>query len=384
MPCNILLGKNIKKGLDLRLRMKRKVQALMVFLLTSALLLSVHVYAEDIENLEAKTSNLQNQLNSINQDLLKIADEIASTEATIEETNNDMLRIQDSLAISRENEMRQYEDMKTRIRYMYENGSNTLLELLFSAENMTDFLNRADFIQNISSYDREKLENLQSIQKGIEIQEADLLAKQNSLKSLQEQLVKQQEELKQKAQETSTDLEAFKAQLQALREEQARAAAEAARRAEEERKRQVEIQMAQTNTTVSDGASTSTGSTNPADTTLPSDPDSVETNSGADSSIGETTSYPTYNTGALTPSKGVVYYNGHRETYYSQKVLPGGGLSIPGRHVAEDGTIRDSDGYICVASSDLAWGTVVETSLGAAKVYDSGCASGTIDIYTDW
>lgn len=368
----------------MRLRMKRKAQALMVFLLTSALLLSVHAYAEDIENLEAKTSNLQNQLNSINQDLLKIADEITSTETAIEETNNDMLRIQDSLAISRENEMRQYEDMKTRIRYMYENGSNTLLELLFSAENMTDFLNRADFIQNISSYDREKLENLQNIQKGIEIQEADLLAKQNSLKSLQEQLVKQQEELKQKAQETSTDLEAFKAQLQALREEQARAAAEAARRAEEERKRQAEVQMAQSNTTATDSASASAGSTNPADDTPSSDPNSVETNSSADSSIGQTTNYPTYNTGALTPSKGVVYYNGHRETYYSQKVLPGGGLSIPGRHVAEDGTIRDSDGYICVASSDLAWGTVVETSLGTAKVYDSGCASGTIDIYTDW
>lgn len=86
----------------------------------------------------------------------------------------------------------------------------------------------------------------------------------------------------------------------------------------------------------------------------------------------------------LTPSKGVVYYNGHRETYYSQNVLPGYGLDIPGRHVAEDGTVRDSENYICVASSDLAKGTVVETSLGTGKVYDSGCASGTVDIYTNW
>lgn len=86
----------------------------------------------------------------------------------------------------------------------------------------------------------------------------------------------------------------------------------------------------------------------------------------------------------LTKQKGVVYYNGHRETYYSQKVLPGGGLDIPGRHVAEDGTVRDADGYICVASSDYSKGTVVETSLGTAKVYDSGCASGTVDIYTNW
>ena len=88
--------------------------------------------------------------------------------------------------------------------------------------------------------------------------------------------------------------------------------------------------------------------------------------------------------GILTKSKGVNYYNGHRETWYSQKVLPGGGLKISGRHVAEDGTIRDENNYICVASSDYPKGTVVETSLGTGKVYDCGCASGTIDIYTNW
>ena len=88
----------------------------------------------------------------------------------------------------------------------------------------------------------------------------------------------------------------------------------------------------------------------------------------------------------LTAFKGVVYYNGHRETYYSQKVLPGNGLNIPGRHVADDGTIRDGDGYICVAAntSYMKKGTVLMTSLGPAKVYDCGCAYGTIDIYVNW
>ena len=66
------------------MRMKRKVQALTAFLLTSAmLLLSITAYAEDIESLESKTSDLQNQLNDINQDLLSISDEIASTETEI-------------------------------------------------------------------------------------------------------------------------------------------------------------------------------------------------------------------------------------------------------------------------------------------------------------
>ena len=87
----------------------------------------------------------------------------------------------------------------------------------------------------------------------------------------------------------------------------------------------------------------------------------------------------------LTKSGGVYYYNGRKETWYSQRVLPGGGLDIPGRHVnAEDGTVRDEDGYICVAASDLPKGTIVETSLGTGKVYDTGCAPGTTDIYVDW
>lgn len=98
-----------------------------------------------------------------------------------------------------------------------------------------------------------------------------------------------------------------------------------------------------------------------------------------------TASYET-NTSKLTKSRGALYYNNHKETYYSQRVLPGTSLNIPGRHVADDGTIRDGDGYICVAanSSYLPKGTVVKTSVGPAKVYDYCPTVGTVDIYTNW
>lgn len=90
--------------------------------------------------------------------------------------------------------------------------------------------------------------------------------------------------------------------------------------------------------------------------------------------------------GHLTKSGGVYYYNGRKETWYSTREAAGKNTarSIPGKHADEDGLIRDEDGYICVASSDLAFYTVVETSLGMAKVYDCGCSHGTIDIYTNW
>ena len=114
------------------------------------------------------------------------------------------------------------------------------------------------------------------------------------------------------------------------------------------------------------------------------EPSKVTSRSGDSVRKNTTTTKGKVSSNPLTKSKGVVYFNGHKETWYSQKVLPGGGLKIPGRHVDSRGLVCDRDGYICVASSDYKKGTIVETSLGTGKVYDSGCASGTIDIYCNW
>ena len=82
---------------------------------------------------------------------------------------------------------------------------------------------------------------------------------------------------------------------------------------------------------------------------------------------------------------GVLRYNGYRWTWYSERVLPGGGLRIPSRHADENGYICDKDNYICLASSTLKKHTVVNTPFGKqGKVYDSGCAAGTLDVYVDW
>ena len=84
-------------------------------------------------------------------------------------------------------------------------------------------------------------------------------------------------------------------------------------------------------------------------------------------------------------SMGLIYWNGWRWTWYSQNVLAGGGLDISGRHVDENGYVCDGEGYICLASSTLSKGTIVETPFGkCGKVYDSGCASDTLDVYTNF
>ena len=213
----------------MKLQQKQILRPVLTLVLAFSLLVcAVPAYADDISSLEDKTEDLQIQLADINQELLSISNEIADTESQINSTNEELLRLQDSLAISRENEARQYEDMKDRIQFMYENNATSLLEIMFSAENLSDFLNAANFIQSISQYDQKKLNQLHEIKTGIETQEADLKAKQDELLTLQDQLETQQNALTAKAKETSTDLEKFQQQLKALKEEEARKAAEKA------------------------------------------------------------------------------------------------------------------------------------------------------------
>lgn len=78
---------------------------------------------------------------------------------------------------------------------------------------------------------------------------------------------------------------------------------------------------------------------------------------------------------------GVVNWGGYKFTYYSQQVLPGPGLAIPGRHVNAAGYVSDGDGYIVLAG-DAAKGTVYATPFGyEGKIYDRGTAGNHLDVY---
>lgn len=82
---------------------------------------------------------------------------------------------------------------------------------------------------------------------------------------------------------------------------------------------------------------------------------------------------------------GRVRYGDYTYTWYSQRVLPGGGLNIPGRHLNEHGLVVDENEYVVIASDDLPHGTVVDTPVGIQGiVYDEGSGNGNLDIYCDW
>lgn len=96
---------------------------------------------------------------------------------------------------------------------------------------------------------------------------------------------------------------------------------------------------------------------------------------------------PTYNAPSSGSGNfqadGVWYDENYRYTWYSSNAAYH--YRTPEWSAGSDGIYRDSEGYVVVASSDYAQGTVIEdTPFGAVKVYDTGCASGTLDIYTNY
>lgn len=215
----------------MKLYKKRWVQSGVVLISSLAIVLSVFpsFADEDISSLEGQSTNLQSELEGINEEILSLSEEISTAEMQIEIMNGEIERTSDALAEAEENENQQYEDMKSRIKYMYEHGNATLLEMLFSAENMTDFLNKADFIENLSEYDRTALDDLKSVHEQIGNQKETLEIQQASLKQIQTDLTARQNELQAKAEETSTNLADVQARLeQAKAEEAARIAAEQA------------------------------------------------------------------------------------------------------------------------------------------------------------
>jgi len=162
--------------------------------LLTALALAVPVYstyASSVNELEQETSDLQNQLNDLNDQLNSLSGEIESLVTQIDETDKEIKQTELDLAAARLSQDSQYEAMKMRIKYMYENGNTSLLEFICSAESMSEFLNNTEFVSAITEYDREMMESLKEVTEKVE-------AKERELETQKEQLAKAREELNSK------------------------------------------------------------------------------------------------------------------------------------------------------------------------------------------
>ena len=366
----------------------RIVQALLTALLISSMIVSP-VFATTLEDMQKNKDQAETEASSLLEQLTQTLDKIDTLEADLDKKQEEVEKAGDDLEEAAAKQTEQYESMKLRIKYMYEEGNSSLLETLFSSTSFTDLLNKAEYVAEVHSYDRDKLSEYEATTKQVETMKNDLQDEYEQMQTMQTELEGEKASLTATLEDKQSEI----AQLDQSIQDAIAARQEAERKAQEEAAQaaaaapNTQTNTTQNNTQQSNNNSNSnsnSGNSNSNNNSGNSGNNSSNNNSSNNS--GNSIKYGNYviPSGGLTPAKGRIWFNGHSETYYSQKVLPGGGLAIPGRHSASDGTIRDKDNYIVVASDDYPKGTVVQTSLGAGKVYDTGSGKGNIDLYTDW
>lgn len=201
-------------------------------LCAAALIASVSpVYAApDSSELEQKTTELQDDIDTMNNELDTLSTKLEDTSSKIRKKAKEIEAAELDLASAKLNEKNHYKAMKERIRFMYEGGSLSLLQILLSSESMADFLNNAEYVTMISDYDRDMLTEFQAIRENVEEKQDRLEEEQKKLSSLEKKLNKQQKELTSKLSETSGQLDDYTSRLEEAKA--AEAAIEEARNAD--------------------------------------------------------------------------------------------------------------------------------------------------------
>ena len=173
------------------------------------------VCATNIKDLENQSSNLESELSALEKEIDDILKKINKKSSELKETREE-------LAITKGNEQAQYESMMIRIKYMYENGNTNYLEILLESNGLVEFVSNAEYISQISKYDRKLLNDFASLREEIAEKEEQLESDQKYLQSLQAELDKKEENL-------TKELASCKDELKKAKDAAAKAAAEAAK-----------------------------------------------------------------------------------------------------------------------------------------------------------
>ncbi|MBD5552169.1 MAG: hypothetical protein HDQ96_13515 [Lachnospiraceae bacterium] len=147
---------------------------------------------EEISDTEAELVNLYTEIGVLE-------DEIEEQEAKIVDKEAEITVAQGEYEAAEAEEKRQYEAMKERIRFTYEQGESSYLELLLSSGSFSELLNRAEFIEEVSAYDDRMLDEYQKIKQQVadmkaklEADRAELVEEKESLEADKASLAKQQ------------------------------------------------------------------------------------------------------------------------------------------------------------------------------------------------
>ena len=193
--------------------------------------------AQDENNkLQKSKSDAQEYIQSVDKKLTNLATEMYKTNQKLSKTEDKISKTQKELDKAQVSINEQYEDMKLRIKYMYENGNTKFVDILCQSKDIGEFLNNAEYISTISSYDREQLVAYQQIRKKVQEQQTALEEEYAKLEDLQNDLIAKQTNVESLKASKESEISSISGELeqtnQKLAELQA-AAEEAARKQKE-------------------------------------------------------------------------------------------------------------------------------------------------------
>lgn len=211
---------------------------------------------EKVGDLQEQENGLQGELAELNQQLSSVSAQINDLEVQIGEKQLEIEDTAQQLEKARAQKQEQYERMKLRIQFIYENGGADMAEVLFASSSMADLLNKAEYVEEINQYDRQMLSRYETTcrqvaekEETLKEEKEELVAMQGEMEEKEEQvnglIAKTQNNIQAKQNEISDaksavdDYEAQIARMKAYEEElERRKAEEAKKRAAEQKKKE--------------------------------------------------------------------------------------------------------------------------------------------------
>lgn len=147
-----------------------------------------------IDELNSKKGQSEEYLSELNQQLDDLQNRLQELQDQYDAKQNELVQIQADLEDAKAKEEEQYEAMKLRIQYMYENSSgNGYMTMLFSSKSISELISRAEYIQKISDFDRDLMQEYEDTVDQVKEKETQVQEEQAAIVELQQQSSDQQE-----------------------------------------------------------------------------------------------------------------------------------------------------------------------------------------------
>lgn len=150
------------------------------------------VWADDVTDLTNKKNAAESQLSQTQSELAYLLVQMDELEVKMHDKNEEIDQANADLAVAEQNMQNQYDDMKLRIKYMYEDQSTSIAEAFLTAESMSDALNKAEYVQQVYDYDRGKLDEMAATASQIQQLKSTLDADKKELEALGQEMTDKQ------------------------------------------------------------------------------------------------------------------------------------------------------------------------------------------------